>query len=82
MNVAVAAWFELRVRTHVPVPVHPPVPDHPVKVFPPLGEAVEVTTVPDVKLAEHVPGQEIPAGLLVTAPLPMTVTVRVKVEPD
>ena len=33
------------------------------------------TFVPDEKLAVHVPGQLIPAGLLVTVPVPDAVTV-------
>ena len=40
--------------------------------------AVSVTEVPDVKLAAHVVGQLIPAGLLVTVPVPVIVTVRLK----
>jgi hypothetical protein len=39
-----------------------------------------VTTVPEVKLKTHVPGQEIPAGLLVTVPDPLVVIVSAKVE--
>jgi len=51
-----------------------------VKVAPPLGMAVRVTVVPDAKDALHVPGQLIPAGLLVTVPLPTTETEREKAE--
>jgi len=40
--------------------------------------AVSVTDVPDAKLAVQVVGQLIPAGLLVTAPVPETVTVKLK----
>jgi len=39
---------------------------------------VSVTEVPDVKLAVHVVGQLIPAGLLVTVPVPVIATVRLK----
>src|SRR3989442_3828485 len=68
------------VTTQVPVPLQPP-PLQPVKVEPPAGVAVSVTAVPPVKLAEQVAPQLIPAGELVTVPLPVPagVTVRVKV---
>src|SRR3989475_13212295 len=68
------------VTTHVPVPEQPP-PLQPVKAEPAAGVAVNVTTVPLVKLAEHVAPQLIPAGALGTVPLPVPagVTVRVKV---
>jgi hypothetical protein len=39
---------------------------------------VSVTDVPDGKLAVHVEGQFIPAGLLVTVPVPVTVIVNWK----
>jgi hypothetical protein len=55
-------------------------PDHPEKVVPGSAAAVNTTAVPLVKLAEQVPGQLIPAGLLVTVPAPVpalfTVTIR------
>jgi hypothetical protein len=35
-----------------------------------------VTEVPDAKLAVHVVGQLIPAGVLVTVPVPATATVN------
>src|SRR5439155_18310083 len=58
-----------------------PPPLQPVKVEPAAGVAVSVTTVPLAKLAEQVAAQLIPAGELVTVPLPVPagVTVRVKV---
>ena len=40
--------------------------------------AVSVTEVPDVKLAVQEVGQLIPAGLLVTVPVPEIVTVKLK----
>src|SRR5437773_11579873 len=58
------------VTTHVPVPEHPP-PLQPVKVEPAAGVAVSVTAVPLVKLAEQVTPQVIPAGVLVTVPMPV-----------
>ena len=40
--------------------------------------AVRVTEVPDGKLAVQVEGQLIPAGLLVTVPVPVRATVKLK----
>ena len=68
-NVAVTEWAAFIVRVHAPVPVQSP--DHPVKLSPDAGVAVRVTSVPPAKLAEQVEPQSIPAGLLVTVPLPL-----------
>src|SRR2546426_7742887 len=64
----------------VPVPVQPP-PLQPLKVEPAAGVAVKVTMVPVANAAEQVTPHEMPAGLLVTVPLPAPVfeTVRGKV---
>lgn len=43
-----------------------------------IGVAVSVTTVPDLYGAVQVDPQEIPAGLLVTVPLPVPFFVTVK----
>ena len=51
-------------------------PPKPENVYPVPGEAVSVTVVPALKLAEQVEGQFIPAGWLVTVPLPDTETVN------
>lgn len=59
----------------VPVPVHDP-PQRK-KVALPFGFSVNITFVPAAKVAEHLPGQAIPAGALVTDPLPMTTTANV-----
>ena len=79
MKVAVTVVAALRVTVQVPVPLQPP-PLQPVKVEPAAGAAVSVTAVPLEKLAEQVAPQVIPAGALVTVPLPVPagVTVRVK----
>ena len=53
----------------VPVPGHPVTPLQPVKVEPGAAVAVRVTEV--LKLAEQVKPQLIPAGALVTVPLPV-----------
>jgi len=62
------------------VPEQPP-PLQPLKVEPAAGAAVSVTAVPLGKLAEQVAPQVMPAGELVTVPLPVPalLTVRVKV---
>src|SRR5438552_12579785 len=80
VKVAVTVVAALRVTVQVPVPEQPP-PVQPVKVEPATGVAVSVTAVPPAKLAEQVAAQLIPAGELVTVPLPVPagVTVRVKV---
>ena len=68
------------VTVQAPVPEQPP-PLQPVKVEPVVGAAVSVTAVPLVKLAAQVAPQSMPAGELVTVPLPVPagLTVRVKV---
>src|SRR5262249_60763678 len=48
-----------------------PAPVHPVKVEPAAGAAVRVTTVRVVNDAEHVAPHGMPAGALVTAPVPV-----------
>src|SRR6266545_1873158 len=66
--------------TQAPVPLHPPV--HPANVEPPAGVAVRVTEVPLAKSASQVLPQLIPAGLLVTVPLPVLVTDNGTLDPD
>src|SRR5213076_2587955 len=80
LNVAVTVVAALKVTVQVPVPEQPP-PLQPVKIEPAAGVALRVITVPLAKLAVHVAPQLIPAGALVTVPLPVPagVTVRVKV---
>src|SRR5213594_2300220 len=79
-KVAVTVVAAESVTTHVPVPLQPP-PLQPLKVEPMAGMAVSITTVPLAKLAEQVAPQVMPAGALVTVPLPVPagVTVSVKV---
>src|SRR5205823_3595817 len=80
VEVAVTVGAGGGVLAHDPVPEQPP-PVQPLKVEPAAGIGVNVTAVPLVKLAEQVAPQLIPAGALVTVPLPVPagVTVRVKV---
>jgi len=84
LNVAVTAVAAVTVTTQVPVPEHPP-PVQPANVEPSAADAVSVTAVPLAKLAEHVVGQLIPAGALVTVPVPvpasLTVTAKLFVLP-
>jgi len=47
---------------------------NPEKLYPEPADADNVRLVPSLKLAVQVPGQLIPAGVLVTVPLPETVT--------
>ncbi len=78
-NVAVTgAGLSVMAGVHVPVPLHgvPLPPLQPSKLQPLAGTAVSVGGVPSGKLDEHVPGQEIPAGMLVTVPCPTTLTPR------
>jgi len=56
------------------MPVH--APPNPEKLYPEAGVADRVTIVPSLKFAAQVVGQSIPAGLLVTVPLPETETVN------
>ncbi|PYN89529.1 MAG: hypothetical protein DMD87_05320 [Candidatus Rokuibacteriota bacterium] len=66
------------VTVHGLVPVQPP-PLQPVKVKPAAGVAVSTTAVPLANEAEHVVPQAIPAGTLVTVPLPAPLTFTVNV---
>src|SRR4029078_10062927 len=59
-----------------PGPLQPP-PLKPLNVDSLVGVAVSVTLVPVANSAAHVPGQEIPLGLLVTMPMPPPPTVTV-----
>ena len=68
------------VKTQGAVPAQPP-PLQPPKDEPEAAVAVRVTTVPVEKVAEHVPGQEMPAGELVTVPDPEPLMVTVTEEP-
>jgi hypothetical protein len=70
LNVAVTASAALIVTEQPPVPVQP-APLHPANVDPSAATAVSATTASLAKFAEHAVGQLIPAGLLVTVPVPV-----------
>ena len=76
VNVAVTAESEVSVMMHVPVPVQP-LPVQPVNVEPASGVAVRVTDVPLAKLVAQVAPQLMPAGALVTDPVPVPAFVTV-----
>ncbi len=65
-------------NVQVPVPSHGPAPQ-PVNVDPAEAVAVNVICVPLAKPKEHVAPQLIPAGLLVTVPVPFPPGVIVSV---
>ncbi len=66
---AVTVSVEFTVTVQVPVPVQ--APPQPPKTEPPAATAVRITLVPEVNVAEQVAPQVMPAGLLVTVPLPV-----------
>ena len=68
-KVAVTVVAAVTVTAHVPVPVQPP-PPQPVKVDPEAALAVSVTELPLAKLLEQLAPHVMPAGVLVTVPLP------------
>jgi len=67
------------VTVQVPVPAQPP-PLQPVNVDPAAGAAVKVTAVPLAYAAAQVAPHEMPAGLLVTVPIPAPVLLTVSVK--
>jgi len=76
-NDALTLEFADSVTTHAPVPVH--APDQPVNTEPAAGVGVSVTAVPLSKGATQVPGQDTPAGVEATVPLPLPEVVTVSV---
>ena len=68
MNVAVTLFAASIVTTQPAVPVHPPL--HPVKVLEASAAAVRVTAVPAAYGSLQSLPQSIPAGALVTRPVP------------
>jgi len=75
LKVAVTDLDEVTVTEQLLVPAQAPL--QPVNVEPAAGVSVKVTRVPLVKFAVHVPGQLMPAGPLVTVPVPFPARVTV-----
>ena len=77
-NVALTDSEAVSVTAHEAIPEH--APDQPTNVMPGPGAAVSVTCVPWSKPAVHTTPQLMPAGALVTVPMPapdlVTVSVR------
>ena len=69
-------WSADIVRVQVPVPVQSPL--QPVNTEPASGVAVNTTEVPSPKSAAQVAPQVIPAGALVTVPVPVPALVTVR----
>lgn len=76
LNVAVTDLGEVMVTEQLPVPVQAPL--QPANADPEAAVAVRVTGVPLLKFAAHVLPQLMPAGLLVTVPVPVPARVTVK----
>jgi hypothetical protein len=79
VKIAVTDVAVLTVTVHVPVPEQPP-PLQPANVEPAAAAAVKVTAVPFVYVAEQVAPQLMPAGALVTVPLPVSALETVNVD--
>src|SRR5438093_9640743 len=78
LKVAVTVVAAETETTHDPVPEHPP-PLQPPKVEPAAGVAVSVTVVPLAKPVVQVAPHVMPAGELVTVPLPVPTLLTVKI---
>jgi hypothetical protein len=76
VKVAVTDVAAVGLTVHAAMPLHPP-PDHPANTDPELGVAARLIEEPLAKLALHVEPQLIPAGVLVTVPVPLPALVTV-----
>jgi hypothetical protein len=76
--VAVTVVDAVSVTVQVPVPEQPP-PLQPLKMEPAVGVAVKVIAVPLAYAAMQVAPHAMPAGLLVTVPIPAPVLLTVSV---
>jgi hypothetical protein len=79
LKVAVTDSAAATVTLQAAIPVHAPL--QPVKVLPVTGVSLSVTWVFCGKLAEHVVGQLIPAGLLIMVPVPVPAIATVNPSP-
>src|SRR4029077_3848686 len=75
LKVAVTDLAAVMETEHAPTPEQAPL--HPAKVDPEPGVAVRMTEVPPLKFAVHALGQLMPAGTLVTVPVPVPATVTI-----
>jgi hypothetical protein len=80
LKVAVTKCDVAMFTVQEPVPVQSP--PHPLKVEPALGVAVSVTKVPLVNEARQVAGQLMPAGVLLTVPVPLPFTATDSSKPN
>jgi len=78
VKVAVTVCGAFTVTLQVPVPVQLPL--QPLKDEPAAGVAVSVTPVPLANAAEHVTPQLMPAGELVTVPVPAPAVLTLSVK--
>jgi len=79
LKVAVTVWAAVKVTEQVLVPEQP-APLQPAKVELSAGCAVRVICVPLAKLPEQAAPQLMPAGVLVTLPVPVPVSTTVSVK--
>jgi hypothetical protein len=77
LKVAVTESAAVTLTLQVAVPVH--APDQPAKILLTPGVSLSVTWVFCMKLAEHIVGHLIPAGTLVTVPVPVPASVMVTI---
>lgn len=69
---------QLMLPVIVTLPLAVQLPDQPANVEPEAGVAVNVTAVPLLRVVEQVVPQLIPAGLLVTVPVPFPIRFTAK----
>jgi hypothetical protein len=75
-NFALTFFALLIVTTQVPVPEH--APDQPMNFEPDFADTVSVTTAPATNACVQVDPHEIPAGVLLTCPLPVPALATVR----
>ena len=77
LKVAVMFWSPFMTTTQEPVPLQAPL--HPENIDPPAGDADKVTVVPGLYALLQPSPQLMPAGLLMTVPVPAPAFVTVRV---
>ena len=76
LNVALTFFAALIVTTHLAAPEH--APDQPANLEPEVAVAFRVTFIPTAKRRLQVVPHEMPAGVLVTVPLPVPALTTVR----